>query len=397
MLGRSASAALAAIPEGVERIGCEGVKRLAPVAGAVERRLTQMRYQSPLRYPGAKAGLTPVISRMVRELTRLQGRPRLFVEPFCGGAATALRLAGTDAVERILLADADPLVARFWQVAAAETEWLVDRMHEEPISLERWDYWRAWTPARPDDREIAVKCLFLNRTTFSGILHGRAGPIGGRTQASGYRIDCRFNKDALTERLRFVGALYTTNRLVDVWCKDWADTLGDVTKTFPEIAPSEVVVYLDPPYVGKSEKLYGRSFDPAGGYRALPQAANDGWGADGGEHQRLARYLRRQSPYRWVLSYDNVPDLTLNAGLYPPEETSLGTDTRDACGSGHAITKGLVTLRYSASGSAGRGGREELLMSTFPQECLTCDPAITVLGVDRSRDNHGPDLEGASG
>jgi hypothetical protein len=47
------------------------------------------------------------------------------------------------------------------------------------------------------DRDIAVKCLFLNRTTFSGILHGRAGPMGGRKQQSDYKIDCRFNKDGL--------------------------------------------------------------------------------------------------------------------------------------------------------------------------------------------------------
>jgi hypothetical protein len=66
--------------------------------------------------------------------------------------------------------------------AAADTDWLIDRMWSEPVTLERWDHWRAWRPARPTDRDIAMKCLFLNRTTFSGILHGRAGPIGGRRQ-----------------------------------------------------------------------------------------------------------------------------------------------------------------------------------------------------------------------
>jgi DNA adenine methylase len=78
--------------------------------------------------------------------------------------------------------------------------------------------------ARPNDREVAVKCLFLNRTTFSGILHGRAGPVGGRLKPSPYKIDCRFDKAALETRLRFIGDIYTTNRLVDVWCKDWQAT-----------------------------------------------------------------------------------------------------------------------------------------------------------------------------
>ena len=166
-----------------------------------------MRYQSPLRYPGAKSGLAPVIADLITESSKSLGRPELFVEPFAGGASAALRLAGAGIVDRILLADADPLVTRFWQVAAADTEWLIGRMWDEPVTLERWDYWRSWSPTRSTDREAALKCLFLNRTTFSGILHGRAGPIGGRRQASPHTIGCRFNKPALETRLRFIGDL----------------------------------------------------------------------------------------------------------------------------------------------------------------------------------------------
>ena len=123
---------------------------------------------------------------------------------------------------RILLADADPLVAALWQVAADDTERLIDRMHDEwkryvrnggAAAIERWDYWRTWDPPgnmTPRNRrlEAATKCLFLNRTTFSGILHGKAGPIGGRAQASDYPISCRWNPDAIAERLRYVGYLY---------------------------------------------------------------------------------------------------------------------------------------------------------------------------------------------
>ena len=178
-----------------------------------------MRYPSPLRYPGAKSGLAAAIAELINASSSSLGRPELFIEPFAGGASTALRLAGSGIVDRILLADADPLVTRFWQIAAADTDWLIDRMQDEPVTLERWDYWRSWRPADPTDREIAVKCLFLNRTTFSGILHGRAGPIGGRRQASPYKIDCRFNKTALEGRLRFIGDLYASNRLADVGAK----------------------------------------------------------------------------------------------------------------------------------------------------------------------------------
>src|SRR5690606_37581500 len=133
-------------------------------------------------------------------------------------------------------------------------------------ALERWDYWRAWTPApgmnrATRDLELATKCLFLNRTTFSGILHGQAGPIGGRSQASAYRIGCRFNLDSLIERLEYVGHLYDAGRLVDVWHSDWKATLRNVATYYKTLLPDRVVAYLDPPYLSKSGKLYRRSFN----------------------------------------------------------------------------------------------------------------------------------------
>jgi DNA adenine methylase len=330
--------------------------------------LGAMRYQSPLRYPGAKSGLAPLITELINRSSGSIGRPQLFVEPFAGGASTSLRLAGIGNVDRILLADADLLVTRFWQVAAADTEWLIDRMWEEPVTLERWDHWRSWTPSRPDDREIAMKCLFLNRTTFSGILHGRAGPIGGRQQASKYTIGCRFNKAALETRLRFVGALYSSNRLVDVWCKDWQSTLRDVVEWYPQLLPNRVIAYLDPPYWNKSAKLYRRSFDPAGGY---PSRANslieNGWVA-GMAHYVLAEYLRCRAQLRWILSYDHYPELTSQSALYAGDRMTPSPEDAQLLGvRSWYISKRIIDLHYSAAFTAKfRGKRQELLLTTLP-------------------------------
>ncbi|MFI6505659.1 DNA adenine methylase [Nonomuraea typhae] len=325
-----------------------------------------IRYLSPLRYPGAKSGLAAAIGELVASASRSLGRPSLFVEPFAGGASTSLRLVSSGLVDRVLLADADPLVARFWQVAAAETDWLIDRMLDEPITLQRWDYWRSWQPRSRDDREVAVKCLFLNRTTFSGILHGRAGPIGGRKQESPYKIDCRFNKENLAERLRVVGRLYAGNRIVDVWCKDWRETLDDVTEWYPHLLPDKVISYLDPPYIDKSERLYGRSFDPGGGY-ATQQA---GW-TDGLAHHRLAEYLRREAQHRWILSYDNHPDLTADPGLYAARRM---TPARESVLRVRAwrISRRLVDLHYTVSSNM-RNRRRELLLTTLPPARVPAD------------------------
>jgi DNA adenine methylase len=44
-----------------------------------------------------------------------------------------------DVVERVFLADFDPLVAAFWQVATQDTDALVKAMRKESITGENWD------------------------------------------------------------------------------------------------------------------------------------------------------------------------------------------------------------------------------------------------------------------
>lgn len=363
--------------------------RLAPIATApryvsaqprsiksdpdrIDHTLAEGRYQTPLRYPGAKTGLASLIGKLVdaaKHSPQVQ-RVDLLVEPFAGGASTSLRLVGRGIVGRVLLADADPLVAAFWQVAAAQTDDLIDRMHEEPVTLDRWDYWRSWTP-RPGTSpatarfEAAVKCLFLNRTTFSGILHGRAGPIGGRAQNSDYDIGCRFNKFALAERISFIGHLYETRRLIDVWCMDWKTTLDSVASIYKTLVPNHVIAYVDPPYLAKSTKLYQRSFDPTGGY-AAPPTPDLGWKSRI-QHERLADYLNRKARYRWVLSYDYCPALLTSGLLYSRDRmTPSQEDKRSSGVCEWRISKRVVSLRYTAAARRGRGAAEELLMTTLP-------------------------------
>ncbi|MCL8017607.1 DNA adenine methylase [Streptomyces sp. AS02] len=355
-------------------------RRLVEITEVPKHPLATARYQSPLRYPGAKSGLGRHIKNLVDKGSASLGRPQLLVEPFAGGASTALRLVGAGSVARVLLADADPLVAAFWQTAAADTEWLIDRMHDEPVTLERWDYWRRQRAAQLTRKEAAVKCLFLNRTTFSGILHGRAGPIGGRTQSGRYRIDCRFNKESLAQRLRFVGRLYDDGHIADVWCKDWSTTLHDVAEWYPMLLPDRVIAYLDPPYLAKSPRLYAVSFDPAGGYAASPQGiVGQAW-EEGLAHYRLAHHLRTACRFRWILSYDHDPELTTNWLLYKADRMTPSPEDRRLLGiRAWYISKRLVNLHYTASGSGKRRLSEELLLTTLPSCRVPADDVLRPL------------------
>lgn len=373
-----------------ETIG-EHVRPLLRNLQAVTHDLARGRYQSPLRYPGAKSALAPVIARVITSAKQSREVPEinLLVEPFAGGASASLRMIGAGVVDRILLADADPLVTAFWQTAADDTERLIDRMHDEwktyvrsggNPAVARWDYWRSWIPRSgmtPSNRRLAAatKCLFLNRTTFSGILHGKAGPIGGRAQTSDYPIGCRWNPEALEERLRYIGHLYDTGRLVDVWRKDWRQTLDDVPEHYPQLLPSRVVAYLDPPYVEKSSVLYRTSFDPRGGY------GGGGLGvarrADDTLHLGLADYLRTKAQFRWLLSYDNQPVLTHSPWLYAQDRMTPSDEDRKLLDVKRwSVSKRIVTTRYSAAGRVGKRSAEELLITTLPPASVPVDEQL---------------------
>lgn len=363
-------------------------RKLELTPGAVEHRLARGRYQSPLRYPGAKSGLASIIGDLIcaaRQSDRV-GEIELLVEPFAGGGSTTLRLLGAGIVQRALLADADPMVAAFWQVAAARTDDLIDRITDEHVkyvakggttALDRWDHWRSWEPQSRSsqgsrDLELATRCLFLNRTTFSGILHGQAGPIGGRAQSSEYGIGCRFNLEALTERLRYVQHLYDTHRIVDVWCADWRATLSGVASYYKALLPNRVLAYLDPPYLSKSGKLYYRSF----GTEPVDPTGDLDW-VGGTQHIALAQHLRQAMPYRWILSYDYDERLLTDSGLYAAGVMNP-SDTERALHHVKAwrISKRWVTLNYTASSRSGRGPAKELLLTTLPPATVPVTDAV---------------------
>jgi DNA adenine methylase len=366
---------------------------------AINHALSQGRYQSPLRYPGAKSSLAPVIARVLEAAKGSRQVPEinLLVEPFAGGASASLRLVGEGIVDRILLADVDPLVTAFWQTAASDTENLIDRMQDEwsryvrfggSAAVARWDFWRSWEPA-PTARTatarlgMATRCLFLNRTTFSGILHGRAGPIGGRKQESPYGIGCRWNPTALADRLRYVGRLYESGRLVDVWRKDWQQTLEDVPTYYKQLIPSRVIAYLDPPYMEKAANLYRSSFDPRGGYGGAllgPDTLSDQL-----LHEKLALHLNTKAQFRWLLSYDSQPSLTESRWLYARNRMTPDSTDRNHLGvRSWPITKRLVSMRYTASGRTGKRTADELLITTLPPTTVPTDERLRPLP-DRAR------------
>ena len=266
------------------------------------------RTRSPLRYPGSKARFAKFIERALR-LNGLRGG--LFIEPFCGGASVSIALMEAGVVSEIALNDADPAIAAYWDTVFSPTQakWLAGQVLTVPLTLEEWDRQKRLRPA--NTREAALRCLYLNRTSFNGILQARSGPIGGRSQKN-RTLGVRFNREALAKRILELAEF--SHRVIavdgDHWSPFMTRLMGDRSTVF----------YFDPPFYHKAEGLYTHHFDE-------------------NEHRQLRDTLRRCST-PWLLSYDDAPEVrSLYGGL------DLGARMIDSTYSTHPIGGGSFVGR----------------------------------------------------
>jgi len=235
------------------------------------------RYYSPLRYPGGKTILFPFLVQKIEEsgLTDVT-----YVEPFAGGAGAALALLFNEVVDRIVINDLDKAIYAFWRSAVFESERFIEKLERMPVTVKEWLKQKAIYEnkrAKWFDRGFAT--FFLNRTNRSGILNG--GPIGGLDQAGKWKIDARYNKKALAQRIRDI-AEYKSRITV---------TNEDGVKLVSRyLQKKNVFVYLDPPYYDKAADLYLNVFQEK-------------------DHARLARKLNAHPDATWLLTYDNKPEI----------------------------------------------------------------------------------------
>ena len=262
------------------------------------------RYLSPLRYPGGKARVAPYLTALIRAQAP---RPSIYAEPFAGGAGAALRLLVDETVRSVRINDLSPGVAAFWRCVFYHTEQFAGLIEHATVDIEHWHQARHifQTPSGRDDLQLGFATFFLNRCNRSGILTAR--PIGGMDQTGKWKIDARFNKRDLAERVRRLGQY---RRRVNVTQLDGCEFMEDI-----QSLGSEVFAYIDPPYIVQGEDLY------------LDSLSHD-------DHRRLAEYLRDcETP--WMLTYDVSEKITeeLYAGLRTARFNIAHTAQRQHIGS----------------------------------------------------------------
>lgn len=225
---------------------------------------------TPLRYPGGKSKLGAYLASIMRTNRLVDAS---YAEPYAGGAGAGLHLLFRGYASRLYLNDIDRGVVAFWRAALHHTERFARRIEKIPLTVPEWDCQKEVLHTERMGFDLGFAFFYLNRTNRSGIMNG--GIIGGRNQEGEWRIDARFNRRELAERVR---ALSSLRRQISVTREDALEFLGGLP------TKKKVLTYLDPPYYGKGKKLYPNFYTP-----------ND--------HIAIAKCLRSY-PNPWVLTYD---------------------------------------------------------------------------------------------
>lgn len=235
---------------------------------------------SPLRYPGGKNRLASFIGLAIRNMNIPDCT---YIEPFAGGAGVALSLLLDGIVDKIVINDLDKAIYSFWRAVKQEPLKLIEKIETTPITIDEWYRQKQiYTSSTKYSLDLAFATLFLNRTNRSGIL--TAGPIGGYSQSGEWKLDARFNREALIEKINKIAY---KNKNIIIYNKDIISLINNYIPKFGENA----FIYFDPPYYNKGQKLYKNYFTPY-------------------DHQKIHDIIVNKIHIPWIMTYDDVLEIS---------------------------------------------------------------------------------------
>lgn len=204
------------------------------------------RSQSPLRYPGGKARIFDIASNFI-ETNELQACQ--YAEPYAGGCGLALLLLFEGYVDELYLNDIDSSIASLWQCIIDNPQELIQKVKLATFTIEEWKKQKNIQKNKESSNliDLAFSTLYLNRTNRSGIIKG--GVMGGLEQNGKYKMDCRFNKEALIKKINLISK---KKEKIHIFNMDAIEFISHVEK----LKLKKPLLMVDPPYYNKGQSLY---------------------------------------------------------------------------------------------------------------------------------------------
>ncbi len=240
-----------------------------------------MRFNTPLRYPGGKGKLIEFMKLVFEQNDLLDGN---YVEAYAGGAAIAMTMLVHSYASRVYLNDLNSSVYAFWRSVIEQPDELCQAISDVKITMDEWYKQKAVQQdmANHTPLEIGFSTFFLNRTNRSGIIW--AGVIGGKKQNGAWKLDARFTKPDLIQRIEKIAMFGSRIRLYNM------DAAKFIKKILPDLSRNKSLIYLDPPYYKMGKGLYENHY------------LHD-------DHVAVSRLVKTGINIPWIVSYDYAPEI----------------------------------------------------------------------------------------
>src|SRR5206468_11825415 len=135
-------------------------------------------------------------------------------------------------VWKVQMNDIDPAIYAFWHSVLNAPEELCRLIRDRPVSVSEWKRHREIQRSSDckDLLTLGFSTFFLNRTNRSGIICS-GGLIGGLSQRGKWKVNARYNKSELINRIQRIASLAN---MISLHRQDAAAFLRDLLPRLPK-------------------------------------------------------------------------------------------------------------------------------------------------------------------
>ena len=252
------------------------------------------------RYPGGKSKIIDTILDRLESLSRTSSG---YIEPFFGGGSVGVEVIKRLKFDRYIFNDLDAGIISIWFYVLHQPESLINFVRNyKPTPSDFYLFRDFLLRNQTMSFDAATMKLAIHQMSFSGLGVKSGGPLGGKTQDSKYKVDCRWNPSALEKRILKFHSLMASRENISCYNQNYLNLISNIK------SPS--TIYLDPPYYIKGNELYQKGFSEL-------------------DHKELSEFLKTTN-HSWLLSYDDCPEIRELYKWAKIEEISLNYSIKTA-------------------------------------------------------------------